>query len=339
MPKSKYFSTDLKNKIVELYKSGYKQIQISKNLNILKGTVSKIIRKFNKTGNVSTAFKSGRPRDLCNRTMKVMKRISMGDPRKTSTDISREMGERGISVSARTVRRRLDDMGLFGRVAVKKPLISKKNRMARFKFAQDHLTWSYQKWNTVLFSDESKFQLFGSDGRRYVRRPKGTRYSHKYQMPTVKHGGGSIMVWGCFSRSGVGPLVKIDGIMDRFLYKDILENNMLPHADEEMPLRWLFQQDNDPKHKSRFVQNWLNEHNVPLMDWPSQSPDLNPIENLWDHLDSKIRSHSISNKNELWEVLKTEWAAISSKDCTRLIDSMPRRCREVINSKGYSTKY
>ena len=147
------------------------------------------------------------------------------------------------------------------------------------------------------------------------------------------------MVWGCFSRSGTGPLVRIDTIMDRFVYRDILRNHMLPYAEEEMPLRWEFQQDNDPKHKSRLIQNWFSENNVPVMEWPSQSPDLNPIENLWDHLDRKIRNHKISNKDELFAVIQNEWSSISKDFCASLVDSMARRCTAVISAKGYATKY
>ena len=84
-----------------------------------------------------------------------------------------------------------------------------------------------------------------------MRRPKCERFNQKYQIPTVKHGGGNVMVWGCFSRSGTGPLVRIEGVMDRFVYKDILQTHMLPFAEEEMPLHWLLQQDNDPKHTSK----------------------------------------------------------------------------------------
>lgn len=78
------------------------------------------------------------------------------------------------------MRNRLIDVGLLGRVAIKKPLLSKKNRLSRLKFAKSHLSWTQEKWNTVLWSDESKFNLFGSDGRVYVRRPVGQRYNVKY---------------------------------------------------------------------------------------------------------------------------------------------------------------
>ena len=123
MGKNKYFSFDLKKKVVELYRAERKQKEISENLNIPKGTISEIIKKFQARGSVATAQKSGRPKKLSTKAEKTMKRISVADPRKSSREISQEMAELGFAVSARTVRRRLNAQGLYGRVAVKKPLI------------------------------------------------------------------------------------------------------------------------------------------------------------------------------------------------------------------------
>lgn len=148
------------------------------------------------------------------------------------------------------------------------------------------------------------------------------------------------MVWGCFSGQGLGPLQKIDGIMDRFLYKDILENVMVPYAEWSMPLSWHFQHDNDPKHTSKFVKDWLADQNIDVIRWPAQSPDLNPIENLWEIVGRGVNRDAVyGDKNKLFEAVERAWSAIPKKIIDNLIGSMNKRCADVIKNKGYATKY
>ena len=244
----KHVCLELREKVIKLSEEGRSSRQIATLLSIGKSTVNNLIANYRAGYGLNCKPRSGRPRKTTERENRIIKRKSTSDVKKTAAAIARELCEEGVvNISRSTVTRRLHDVGLYGRVAVKKPLISKKNQKARLQFAKDHLNWTTEDWKKVCFSDESKFNLFGSDGRKYVRRPKGTRNDVRYQIPTVKHGGGNVMVWGVFSAQGLGPLVQIEGIMDRFLYRDILENNLLTYADRMMPQNWTFQQDNDPK--------------------------------------------------------------------------------------------
>uniref|UniRef100_A0A8R1DNG3 HTH_Tnp_Tc3_2 domain-containing protein n=1 Tax=Caenorhabditis japonica TaxID=281687 RepID=A0A8R1DNG3_CAEJA len=142
--------------------------------------------------------------------------------------------------SRRTIRRRLQANGLHGRRPVRKPFISEKNRSARVAWARAHLNWVRAEWAKHIWSDESKFNMFGSDGNTWIRRPVGARYLPKYQLPTVKHGGGSCMVWVCFSAGSMGPLRRIQGIMDRFYRIMIRSTHLSICATGSIVVGWTF---------------------------------------------------------------------------------------------------
>ena len=123
--------------------------------------------------------------------------------------------------------------------------------------------------NKILWSDETKIELFGLNAKRHVFRKPGT-------FPTVKHGGGRILLWGCFSAAGTGRLVRFEGKMNRAKYREILDENLLQSTQHlRLGLRFTFQQDNDHKHTK---QEWLPDKSMNVLEWLSQSPDLNPVE-------------------------------------------------------------
>uniref|UniRef100_A0A9J7X917 Transposase Tc1-like domain-containing protein n=1 Tax=Cyprinus carpio carpio TaxID=630221 RepID=A0A9J7X917_CYPCA len=174
------------------------------------------------------------------------------------------------------VRRRLCEANLFSRIPRKVPLLKKRHVQKRLQFAKEHINWPKEKWRNILWTDESKIVLFGSKGhRQFVRRPPNSEFKPQYTVKTVKHGGASIMIWACFSYYGVGPIYRIPGIMDQFAYVKILEEVMLPYAEEDMPLKWLFQQDNDPKHTSKRAKSWF-QNQQKLMLWSGQ-PNLQTL--------------------------------------------------------------
>lgn len=282
----------------------------------------------------------GRPRKTTKQTDRRMVVMVKKDPFLSSRAILKELNE---NISARTVRRRMTEANLHGRIARKVPFLSKRNIKQRISFAQEHKDWNgesmIKKWRNILWSDETKINMFGSDGRTYVHRPPTQEFASRYTKKTVKHGGGNIIVWGCMSYYGVGPLYWIKETMTQHEYVDILENIMLPYASENMPLIWTFQQDNDPKHTSKAAKAWFQRNNVSLLSWPSQSPDLNPIENLWKYVKGTIAAVKGSNKQQLWDATRSAWEAIPVEMCRQLVKSMPKRCDAVIKNKGHATKY
>ena len=220
----------------------------------------------------------------------------------------------------------------------RKPLLSNKNIKARLEFGLKYQEWTVDDWRKVMFSDETKVNLMGSDGRKYTWKSRNEPLQRKHSKITVKHDS-YIIVWGCFSSNGVGNICTIEGNMNAKMYNRILSDQMFPSAQRLIGSNYVFQQDNDPKHTSGAVQNFLKKKKVKVLDWPSQSPDLNPIENLWFKLKRDIHQEKCTKKTELAAVMKKCWSMITPEYCEALIESMPRRMDKVVAAKGLWTKY
>ena len=305
-----------------------------------KSVIHGILKKFKETGSCEAKKPPGRPRKTTAREDRLIVKNSKKDRFATATAISKNTKtDFGISVSRHMVSRRLNEKCLFSRVPSTKPFISNKNQRSRKKFATEHVTWTEEQWDYVHFSDESKFNLFGSDGRRFVRRNVTERYYPKCIKSSVKFGGGSVMVFGMISAAGPGPLVRLHGRINASVYKELLKQHVLPTLKTAVNQPAVFMQDNAPCHTAKSIKKFLSEENVTVMDWPAQSPDMNPIENVWKLLNERSKKQNPSNVDELWHYLQEEWKKISVDECKTLINSCGRRCQAVIDSNGLHTKY
>ncbi len=157
-------------------------------------------------------------------------------------------------------------------------------------------------------------------------------------IPTVEHGGGSVMVWGCFGASEPGRLAIIDGTMNSAFYQKILKENVWPSVcDLKLKCTWVMQQDNDLKHTSKSTSEWLTKNKIKVLEWPNQSPDLNPIEMLWHDLKHLFHARKPSNVAELKQLSKEEWAKIPPQLCERLNASYRKHLIVVVAAKGGTT--
>ncbi|KAG2458274.1 TCB1 transposase, partial [Polypterus senegalus] len=335
--KPKELSVDLQDRIVLRHKSGEGYRKISAALKVPMSTVASIICKRKKFVTTRALPRAGRPSKLSDRGRRALVREVTKNPMVTLPELQRSSVGRGEPSRRTTISAAIHQSGLYGRVARRKPLLSKRHMAVCLEFAKRHLKDSQTMRNKILWSDETKIELFGV---KHVWRKPGTAHHQANTIPTVKHGGGSIMLWGCFSAAGTGRLVRIKGKMTAAMYRDILDENLLQSALDLRLGRWfIFQQDNDPKHTAKISKEWLQDNSVNVLEWPSQSPDLNPIEHLWRDLKMAVHRRFPSNLMELERCCQEEWAKLAKDRCAKLVASYSKRLEAVIAAKGASTKY
>lgn len=319
---------------------------IAQALNISKSSVNNYR---NSTQNQTPKPKPGAPTKLTPREKRDIVKLVVTGEAKTAVEASKMVNKsKDKPVSAQTIRRVLKEANLIATKKVKKPKLSARHKKARLDWAIKHKEWTEDDWKRIIWSDETKINKFSSDGIEYCWITPSEKFSEKHVKPTVKFGGGNIMIWGCLTFAGVGGLALIEGNMNADQYIQILDTkltttfdalSLLPDFPSQQDM--IFQQDNDPKHTSKKAKTWIANKGIKTMQWPAQSPDLNPIEHLWSHLKKRLSKYSEAPKgyHQLWQRVQDEWSKISVETCQHLIRSMPRRIEAVLKSKGGNTIY
>lgn len=307
-----------------------------------RSTVSDAIQRFRQTGSYSRRPGQGRRRATNAVEDRFLRLQALRERTASAPALARRLADvRGTFVSPDTVRRRLREQNLTSRVPATGPLLDAVHRRQRLEFARDHSDWDINDWQNVLFTDESRFTRYSPDGRQRVWRRPGERYSQCCFSPRVQFGGGGVMVWGGISLEARTDLVILQGGInaDRYI-RQCLEEHVVPY----MPFigeNFLLMHDNARPHIAQITRQYLNDVDVQVLDWPSRSPDLNPIEHMWDTLGRRVRQNygEFQTLDALAQALTNEWQQIPEDAVAALIESMPERMRAVIQARGGNTRF
>ncbi|CAK1593484.1 unnamed protein product [Parnassius mnemosyne] len=254
---------------------------------------------------------------------------------------------RRTSVSISTISRRLYEKSLTAHRPAKGPKLTAQHRRDRLEFARNHCEWTLEQWRTVLFSDETRVCLFCNNRRRRVYRRQGERFESFEE--SVEYGGGSCMFWGGISVDGKTEIVCVSrtrggrgqGSLNAGRYiTEILEEHVVPYAGY-VGDGFMLMHDNARCHTAAIVRDYLQEVDIPVMHWPVRSPDLNPIEHLWDDLKRRVRAldPAPTTLQELQVAVLEEWEQILQEAVATLVRSMKDRMEAVIKARGCNTRF
>lgn len=319
-----------------------KHHEIASRVKVARSSVSKI-KKLLSEGSVKKTRRPGRcgrKRKTTPRLDRRIKAMAEKDPRASCRKLATELGKEGVQLDRKTVNNRLLEVGLKAYRPRKKPRLTEKMKATRYAWAKAHKNWTVDDWEQVMFSDESTIEIL-QDRVQTVRRRKGDEYREDLIRKTVKHPD-KIMVWGAISSHGTSRLYIVEGMMNSAKYINMLERRLLPQIkDWYGDGKCIYQQDSAPCHTAKRVYAWLRQNKIQVLDWPGNSPDMNPIETLWDILKDEIHSEPITTKTKLIEKLIQSWfhSPRILEMTKKLIRGMPKRIQALIEAKGGPTKY
>ena len=328
--------------------------KISQLTGIPKSTVIDIITRarvrheqgLNPTGNY---LRTGRPKIYSEEEKQELLQLVNRDPFAIISELKRDLNSQNplATASRQTISHILGAEQIGSRVAKKKPFLKDQHKMARLQWCLERQYWTLEEWSRVIWTDESTFELGAlAGGRRRCWRQRGVAkaYESRYLKPTFKSGRSSVMMWGSIIYGFKGPMTILDaGRMNGSKYISmVLMPHLIPFWMEMSEHYGIVEvmEDGARVHTAKMCCTYREAHGLVSMPWPAQSPDLNPIENLWSIMKYEISKLAKPKSiDEMALLLAEQWNQLTPKVWKNLIESMPRRVKACIEAEGGSIRY
>lgn len=345
MVKTHEWSPTSRGKALGLHASGRIPFREITNITSIPKTTAQAI---NTRGTGINKPRSGRPKKLSSRDIRQIVRYIHTNKSTRRVTLKTLKNDFHLDVHENTLRAALKEAGLSHRVARHRPYLNKRDRCRRLKFAKEHKDWTVKQWGDVLFSDEMAVQLFMQRHTKdWIWRTK----EEEYHPDCINYGrrpkGVGLMFWGVFRQGKMGPGVFFDlekgQSVDSTVYRDQILLGPLQQFWEEsfedikVPI---VMEDNAPVHKKVCIPA-RESLGMTVLEWPPNSPDLNPIENVWSYMKDIISRDygEVSSATEMKRIVWIMWENFEDGQWDKLIESLPERMAAVIAAKGGSTRY
>ena len=337
---------------------GYRQIAKIKNTPI--SMIAGVVQRYRKRGHVADAPRQGRPTKITGEVQQRVADTVEANPRASLQQITDTLAD--LNIGHTTVDKVLKQLGFKLRIPRKKPLLDVMQKVRRKFWCRRRLHWSSQRWRRSVWLDEARVEYSTYQPGRKVRIRPGEELLEKNLAPTFRSGRITVNCWAAVTYGWRTPLIRVRKRLpsERKTKRDRLGLDGTQYANEiyeEYLIPFLFSldkplsqlrvvEDNAPYHKGGLNKTITSSYGVQKLQFPANSRNLNPIENVWHIFKQRLRKRFSENElarphteDELWEAMREEWDAIPQSTIDRLVDRMPHRIVAVVDSNGSHIKW
>ena len=333
-------SLENRQKVVRLFEDGHRPTEILARLEEEDVKVSKValyalLKKYRETGRVEDRARARAPKKLSGVHYSFIDSALQQDDELTTAKLYDQLLENfpDVTASKSTVKRARRELGWVTSAPKYCQLIRDNNKRKRLDWCRKMLQ-DKEEFKDVIWTDESTVMIDQYSRKCYRKRGEVRKLKARPKHPAKVH------VWGGISPRGATPLVIFSGIMISTRYVEILQAGLVPFIQKTYPEGHRFQQDNDPKHCSRYTQSKLVELNVNWWKTPPESPDMNPIENVWGSMKTFLRNeYKPRTLDALKNGIRAFWKTLTPAVCQRYINHLHRVIPKVIEMDGAASGF